>query len=598
MKRSWRWIGSRTGVQVIIILLVSIIMPGVFLFLFMVRRYSHDLLTTAIEERKNLLEAANKSIALLLENYDELSMTVYYDASTKRYIDGGVYGESSDAMEVVMKSILNTRRSTNGIALCLENQVYTYGKSYVNLQEYRDRYEAAVIAAEGKRVWLPTNIMQSVNSARTKCYALGRAINSPSGAVGVLYMFFYSDSLAKLMNYPVLTESGSHWYIFSDDGKIIGSDRKQLVGTSEGTGISPALLSSDSGYVFITGEDGQPQIAVYDRLQETGWTSVAVVDREELYSRVNSLIRLSVLFSVFYVIVLLCGYFAMHRFIVRPIGMLSSGMERVSLGEFREVPLPPGGNEIRQLAEKYNEMIIKIQRLLARVRSEEEAKNLQRIKVLYMQIGPHFLYNTLNSIKWMAVLNKQQSIKMMVESLMKLTSGVAYNKQDDISVREEIDLVESYIYIQKIRFMNFTVEYDIPENVMGLMIGRFMLQPFVENCIIHGFRGSSREGRIQIRMRRGEDLMVEIIDNGRGLPAAAPKDPFSAAKTEDAAVPGPEQSVRDSVGIENVRERIRLHYGERYQVQIGNNADGGVRVCLTLPVIEGRSDDSGSHCGG
>lgn len=117
-----------------------------------------------------------------------------------------------------------------------------------------------------------------------------------------------------------------------------------------------------------------------------------------------------------------------------------------------------------------------------------------------MQIGPHFLYNTLNSIKWMAVLNNQPGIKQMVESLMKLLGAVAYNKEDEISLREELELLESYIFIQKVRFMNFRVEYDVPEQVLSMKIGRFMLQPFVENCIIHGLHGLDYEGVIRIRI--------------------------------------------------------------------------------------------------
>ena len=165
----------------------------------------------------------------------------------------------------------------------------------------------------------------------------------------------------------------------------------------------------------------------------------------------------------------------------------------------------------------------------------------------------------------------------MVESLMKLLGAVAYNKGDEISLREELELLESYIFIQKVRFMNFRVEYDVPEQVLSMKIGRFMLQPFVENCIIHGLHGLDYEGVIRIRIRQTTILQIDIWDNGRGMKA-------------DALTVPRKEAAKDSVGIQNVAERIRLHYGERYSVHVENNPDRGVHVHMELPVIKGEEE--------
>ena len=146
-----------------------------------------------------------------------------------------------------------------------------------------------------------------------------------------------------------------------------------------------------------------------------------------------------------------------------------------------------------------------------------------------------------------------------------------------LSYGEELELLESYIFIQKVRFMNFRVEYDVPEQVLSMKIGRFMLQPFVENCIIHGLHGLDYEGVIRIRIRQTTILQIDIWDNGRGM------------KTDALTVPRKE-ATKDSVGIQNVAERIRLHYGERYGVHVENNPDRGVHVHIELPVIKGEEE--------
>lgn len=577
MRRGRIRIRNKMGFQIVTILIFTIILPSIFFFWFIVQRYSNDLLSAAISERENLLEAINKSISLHFDNVQELSMTVYYDTSTKNYIDGHAYEEPSAAVEEALVTILNSRQSAESMALCFGGETYVYGKSFTNLQRYREQYEQQVLEREGKCVWLPTNVMQGSFARKPKDYALARAINAPDGQVGVFYMFLSSDHLWKILTNPLLTEGSSHYYLLAPDGRIVMSDLDALTGTDMQLDFTLAQLDGQSGHLLITGEGGRRQVATYARMESTGWVSVILADRDELYSNAISLMRLARSFTVFYLMVLIAGNLAIYAFIIKPLGRLSESMEHVSQGVFQEIQIPPGGNEIRQLTESYNDMLTQIQTLLVKVRAEETAKNEQRIKVLYMQIGPHFLYNTLNSIKWMAVLNNQPGIKQMVESLMKLLGAVAYNKEDEISLREELELLESYIFIQKVRFMNFRVEYDVPEQVLSMKIGRFMLQPFVENCIIHGLHGLDYEGVIRIRIRQTTILQIDIWDNGRGM------------KTDALTVPRKE-ATKDSVGIQNVAERIRLHYGERYGVHVENNPDRGVHVHIELPVIKGEEE--------
>ena len=138
-------IRNKMGFQIVTILIFTIILPSIFFFWFIVQRYSNDLLSAAISERENLLEAINKSISLHFDNVQELSMTIYYDTSTKNYIDGHAYEEPSAAVEEALVTILNSRQSAESMALCFGGETYVYGKSFTNLQRYREQYEQQVL---------------------------------------------------------------------------------------------------------------------------------------------------------------------------------------------------------------------------------------------------------------------------------------------------------------------------------------------------------------------------------------------------------------------------------------------------------------------
>ncbi len=563
----------RLGWQFLILVAITVVIPSVLFFFIIVNRYSDDLLQQSVGERTALLQEINRTIALQLTDYEELSMTIYYNAATKDYIDSGEYDDPPQAVDQVLNSIRYSQPHVESVLLCFGDRVHAYGRQYYNFRAYREQYEEQVLAAGGRCVWLPTEQMIGAYSRMPKCFALARTLNSADGPVGTMYMFCSSNLFDKILTNPALTEGGSHYYILAPNGQIVGSDQIEFIGTDQDLGFSTDDCVGEEGYLEFVDDKGHMQIVSYANIKELGWTSVIVSDSHYVYAGVDELMELSGVFTILYFLALLLGYGLVLYLLIRPMSRLSKGMECVARGEFLKLPKPPLRNEVEQLTDSYNDMVVHIQRLIEQVRVEEEAKNRQRMKVLNMQIGPHFLHNTLNSVKWMAVLNNQVGIKNMVDALMKVVAGVTYNKEDNITVRQELELLDSYIYIQKVRFVNFGVQYDIPEEVMDLQIGRFMLQPFVENSILHGLRGLPYAGLIEIRATCSDSLYFEIHDNGKGFDPEQPP-------CEDVV-----RNRQDHIGIENVKERIRIHYGEQYGVRVESRVGGGTTVYLKLPIV-------------
>lgn len=588
MKKHTRRKHNRIGRQIIGIILVTIILPSVLFYWVVVKRYSEDLLQSSIAERKNLLTAINKSLSLHLDRMQELSMTLYYDKSVKSFIDSRTYDTVPPKVEETFASMTNSYQAVDGIALCFPDKVYAYGREFSNLDHIRKNYDSIIQRREGRSVFLPTTIMEGAFTRKPKDYILARAINSRSGQVATLYLFFSSDYLRKIIDNPSLRRGKTRYYLVAKNGRVVVSNRQSEIGHKIALPLKADDLKEGEGSFFLKEEAGEQMIS-YAKLSGTDWISLIADPGEELRFGVRNLVKLALVFTLFYVFVMLVGNVAIYQFIIRPIRNLSNGMDDVGEGAFIEIPLPKTENELRKLTEHFNRMSGKIEELIWKVREEESSKNELRMKVLYMQIGPHFLYNTLSSLKWMAILNKQSGIRKMTDAIMKIMAGVTYDcEKDMLTIEKELALLESYITIQQVRFSTFQVTIDIPAELMQYKIDRFLLQPFVENSILHGFQGRKEAGEIRITMRQEREkfLQVDIYDNGRGIEQIKPEEREKKLQTENLEGKGC-RSEKDRVGIRNVEERIHLHYGNEYGVVVENGMVTGVHVRLLLPLIKG-----------
>jgi two-component system sensor histidine kinase YesM len=269
----------------------------------------------------------------------------------------------------------------------------------------------------------------------------------------------------------------------------------------------------------------------------------------------------------------------MSRRITAPFRTLTERMARVSTGDFEStIDLTDYGGEYVRLADGYNAMIGEIGKLLISVRETERLLADSELKMLKAQINPHFLYNTLDSIHWLAAMNDQQEISTMVKALADFYRICLGSAHERIRLADELKHASSYLTIQKIRYSDVvesTVEAD-PED-MELLVPSMILQPLIENAIYHGLKGGQHRGTIQIReYRAGGDLYLEVRDDGRGM-----SDEDIDAMNLSLAAEG-----REGHGAGNVHRRIELICGREYGLRYSKNADGGLCVTARLPIQE------------
>ena len=291
-----------------------------------------------------------------------------------------------------------------------------------------------------------------------------------------------------------------------------------------------------------------------------------------------SMIEISV---IAFVAVLLLIVFISHYIplsISRPITELVEVTQQVSQGNLQVRSHVNTGVEAKQLSESLNTMIDKINELLEQVKKEQIRIRKAEFELLQAQINPHFLYNTLDTIIWLAESDEQKQVVHMVESLSDFFRTSLNQGKDIISIKEEIQHVRSYLEIQQMRYQDILeYEIDVPEEFYQNTIPKITVQPLVENALYHGIKNKRGKGKITVRGYREDSFFIlEVRDNGIGMQTERLEQVRNALVHK--------QFVESKVyGLYNVNERIRLNCGEEYGLRISSTYQEGTTVKIFLP---------------
>jgi two-component system sensor histidine kinase YesM len=322
-----------------------------------------------------------------------------------------------------------------------------------------------------------------------------------------------------------------------------------------------------------------PRLVVYAKSQSTGWCIVKILSAAELDRQKQFLLLITLL--IFGSGVLLTAFFGVYLStnLSRPIKKLLRQTQKIAAGDFSPDPALEGHDELGVLGRGINEMATDIQHLLTRVIADERERRRLELAVLQNQVNPHFLYNTLNSVKLMATLQKADGIREMVTALGRLLMNLAKHTSEKVTLKEEFSLLNDYIYIQNIRYKGkIKVDYLLPdENCLKYLIIKFTLQPIVENAIFHAIEPKKNAGRILIAVTATDSqLEISIADDGVGMTAAQ----IESLLGGDQA--GLNRGL-SPIGIKNVNERLKLAYGHQYGLTIDSVVGEYTKVHLRFP---------------
>jgi two-component system sensor histidine kinase YesM len=314
---------------------------------------------------------------------------------------------------------------------------------------------------------------------------------------------------------------------------------------------------------------------------ETGWTIVEEIPVGELLAPLNK-VKYTIL-GIFCFCTLLSFIlsFSFANKTAKPLKQFCLSMEKVQKGDLDVISDIKGWDELQQLSDGFNQMVQKIKELIRDVKLEERLKRKAELDFLQAQINPHFLYNTLFSIKCLISMGKTFQAEQMLAAFMVLLERVFNRKDEFITLAEEIECLRQYVLIQQYRYSHkFEVSYDLPPAVLDYRVPKLILQPLVENSIFHGIEAKQEPGRIVISAERKRDeLFIRVIDDGAGMDDAALKAIWNNQN-------GKQEKRFNGVGIMNVQQRIQMNFGIQYGLKIFSKLGKGTKIQINLPVID------------
>lgn len=404
---------------------------------------------------------------------------------------------------------------------------------------------------------------------------------------GVLLVDMNFSGIEQICKNVDLGESG-YIYLIDGNGEIIYHPRQQLIYSNLIHENNYAAAKYDDGNHNETFE-GKQRLVTVKTAGYTGWKIIAVTPTQDITSNYQQF-RLFTLFFIFFAIFLMIfvNMFLSSR-IANPLKELELSVKDLDKGNLNGIDISISGSyEVQHLGKTIRSMVDQLHRLMDDIVTEQESKRKSELDALQSQINPHFLYNTLDSIIWMIENERYDGAVTMVTALARLFRISLSKGKNIITVADELEHVRNYLTIQKMRYKNkFSYEITAEPETLPCATIKLIVQPLVENAIYHGMEFMSGDGEIRINAyRHGNDLYIDIIDNGLGMP----QEQADALLTEETTKVRGKGS---GIGLKNVKERIQLYFGSEYGLAIYSEPDEGTTARIHLPLKTLEEADAG-----
>ncbi|AZK48438.1 sensor histidine kinase [Paenibacillus lentus] len=426
---------------------------------------------------------------------------------------------------------------------------------------------------------------------------------------GMLYIVIDENDFKPF--YSSFTSEGNDVIILDNSGTVMTSNLANLTGQTNHELLFYAQEIQEKGLdvkkVHVMGRD---QLMLAQYLPSYDFYLINMIDQQMVLGQmVNT--RSVVLICLAIVMVALLVVFLISRKMTRSLTLLARQMSKVTRRNFHNYVNVSGGYEIRELSRAYNYMLDEIHEYVGKLVETQKGQRKAELAALQQQINPHFLYNTLTSVKFLVQQGNKDRAVETIHALISLLQNTISNVSETITVEQELKSLKDYVFINHVRYgERIRVNYFVAPDCAKYQVPKLMIQPFIENAFFHAFNVKG-EGVIHVLIaREGQKLICEIVDNGDGMDMTAfklesgsdlkkaPQQTDQAPGREDAqgTLGNPEahdqvktkgsRKLFSGIGVTNVHDRIRLLYGDEYGVTITSKIGEGTRIRITLPLNE------------
>ncbi|MBI9096248.1 MAG: sensor histidine kinase [Sphaerochaeta sp.] len=489
-----------------------------------------------------------------------------------------------EEVEVKLKTILASRQDI--VALVLFDLA---GNVVLSTSEAPFREPEAITAqkwfsrslgGEGNFYFTGPHVQQLSTSAYPWVITYSQQIsytkNNGGMAQGLLLIDMNFSAVSELAKNAKLGSTG-YVYFIDNNNKIVYHPLQQLINSNIFNEDIDAVEAHIFG-TFINTFEGRERLVIIDTVNNARWRIVGVAFMDELMSGLNqfTIVMTLILFLCIIITIVLARY--VSAWISRPIKELERLMLAVERGDFSEPPTVKGNQEVLALSQSFSLMILRIRELMDDIVKSQELKRKFELDALQAKINPHFLYNTLDSVVWMAEQNDTEGVIRMISALAKLFRVSISKGHDIITISEELEHVRNYLIIQQIRYQGkFEFSILVDEDIENSPTIKLIVQPIVENAIYHGIKYLQEMGHIDIKVYRRKPgaIVLEIRDNGVGMD--------EEKLTKILSFNGTHFPKGNGIGVRNVHQRVQLYYGSDFGLEISSELDEGTLVRIVIP---------------
>lgn len=396
------------------------------------------------------------------------------------------------------------------------------------------------------------------------------SINGESKYIVVDYDF---SQVGDYFNRIAIGERG-YAYIASREGEVLYHPKQAQFTKAESDAIDSVLYHGDGTYIT----ENEEYSVGHRTVSHTGWKVVGFSYLDDVVlPAMDEIQELTFYTLVVMFILIVVTSLLVSKFISQPITQMIKQISKAEIKDSEELIHQTRFNEVRQLSESYNRQMTRINHLMDQIKVEQVELRKSEMNVLQAQINPHFLYNTLDSILWMAESGETKETSEMVAALGKLLRISLSQGENLIPLRKELEHAENYLTIQKFRYKDqFTYSIEVEEHLLDYLTVKIIIQPFLENALYHGIEYMVDQGHICIRVYdKNENICIEIKDDGVGM---SPEKLAHIQKLKDSNETG--------IGIRNVHQRIQVYFGKEYGVNIESELDEGTTILIRIPKIK------------
>lgn len=415
-------------------------------------------------------------------------------------------------------------------------------KWILNLMEYQKDFSFFVLESDSIYP----------NNAETFCFARLIKDSSTDEILGVIRVDVPLNQVKEIWDNAKLTEDFGIQFISRETGDTILSD----------------LMSKETTTYLNINSSSQ----VYK------YTLICLVPTSYLYDGIGKVVM--TILVITFILIGLTFYVAdvLSKKTMKPIKHLNKCMKEVEKGNLSVRAKTSVGGEFGQICQSFNHMAIETEELINKIYIGEEEKRKAEFQALQAQISPHFLLNTINTIRWMAMLQGSKPIASALDNLSNILSFTFRDTREKITINDEVKQINHYIEILKLRYPNrFDFTINVDSNVGECLTLKYLLQPFIENSIFHGFQDIEYEGIVIVDIKKqGEVIHYEIWDNGTGISQQDQKKVLENGHNKHKGF--------NNIGISNVMKRIARAYGDKYGVTIDSKVHEFTKINITIPV--------------